>query len=476
MIPPQTSPNAPQPALGHFVAYALHRTKLPHFVTLVGLILLQRLKARYPSARGSSGHRLFISAFMIASKVVCDDTYSNQSWCIVAQKMFSLKEMNQMEREMCGYLEWNLNASTSEVDAFEAKIKAEHSTLAHNARKASLKAQQQAQLEAQQRAASPQVRPSSATSDRVTAALPQRSPYVKAQAARTPAAISTLTNPTAALPLPSASASSSSSTKRVSTPASLSASSTPSSALGHNIIPSSASVPTQLTSLASSMSYANEHRPYPSQRYRTEVPPFHPGSNGQSSSQPSSSHASSRRGSRTTCPATSVASSSRPSGSYGMNATNHYAQRDSYPEDAARTGSMSGTHTQHYSGRHFGNGEYDDEYMGTTVSPGTSSSIKHDSATWSAPKSSYLTSSSQRHHTSTTNSPSHLHSSPYPSLTNDSNQSSPDSQLCQTPSPVAASRSHYHNYRGDNHQSSVPLTKPVPIHGVPSYHSNAIQW
>jgi hypothetical protein len=45
---------------------------------------------------------------MIASKIVCDDTYSNQSWCIVAQKMFELKEMNQMEREMCGYLEWNL--------------------------------------------------------------------------------------------------------------------------------------------------------------------------------------------------------------------------------------------------------------------------------------------------------------------------------------------------------------------------------
>jgi hypothetical protein len=77
-------------------------------VTLSGLLLLQRLKARYPSARGSSGHRLFISAFMIASKIVCDDTYSNQSWCIVAQKMFELKEMNQMEREMCGYLEWNL--------------------------------------------------------------------------------------------------------------------------------------------------------------------------------------------------------------------------------------------------------------------------------------------------------------------------------------------------------------------------------
>ncbi len=49
---------------------------------------------------------------MIASKVVCDDTYSNQSWCVVGQKMFNLKEVNQMEREMCGYLEWNLVSFT----------------------------------------------------------------------------------------------------------------------------------------------------------------------------------------------------------------------------------------------------------------------------------------------------------------------------------------------------------------------------
>ncbi|WVO16292.1 hypothetical protein L204_103967 [Cryptococcus depauperatus] len=85
-----------------------------------------RLKRRYPAARGSSGHRLFISAFMIASKVICDDTYSNQSWGIVAQKMFALKEVNQMEREMCGYLEWNLNFTEREMLAFEAALRAEH--------------------------------------------------------------------------------------------------------------------------------------------------------------------------------------------------------------------------------------------------------------------------------------------------------------------------------------------------------------
>jgi len=41
---------------------------------------LQRLKARFPSARDSSGHWLFISAFMISStKAMYDDTYSNNN-------------------------------------------------------------------------------------------------------------------------------------------------------------------------------------------------------------------------------------------------------------------------------------------------------------------------------------------------------------------------------------------------------------
>ena len=116
---------APTPTLAHFIAYALHRTRLPSIVTFAALLLLQRLKARFPAARGSSGHRLFISAFMISSKVICDDTYSNQSWGIVAQKMFALKEINQMEREMCSYLEWNLNVMDDQVVEFEARIRAE---------------------------------------------------------------------------------------------------------------------------------------------------------------------------------------------------------------------------------------------------------------------------------------------------------------------------------------------------------------
>jgi hypothetical protein len=67
-------------------------------VTFAALYLLQRIKARFPAAKGFSGHRLFISASMLVSKIICDDTHSNKSWCIVGQGMFALREINQMEQ------------------------------------------------------------------------------------------------------------------------------------------------------------------------------------------------------------------------------------------------------------------------------------------------------------------------------------------------------------------------------------------
>ena len=35
-----------------------------------------------------------------------NDTYSNKSETIVAQDLLILREINQMEREMCSYLNW----------------------------------------------------------------------------------------------------------------------------------------------------------------------------------------------------------------------------------------------------------------------------------------------------------------------------------------------------------------------------------
>ncbi|KAI9441963.1 hypothetical protein BJY52DRAFT_1128812, partial [Lactarius psammicola] len=98
------------PRLDHFIAYAFHRTRL-HLCTP------SNVSRCSPTAKGSSGHRLFISAFMLASKIICDDTYSNKSWCIVGQGMFALQEC-----KMCLYLEWQLNVDPSTLRDFESHV------------------------------------------------------------------------------------------------------------------------------------------------------------------------------------------------------------------------------------------------------------------------------------------------------------------------------------------------------------------
>jgi hypothetical protein len=125
-IPPASASMDPTPTLAHFVAYALHRTHYSPNVAFAALLLRRRLKTRFPAARGSFGHRLFITSFMIASKVFADDTYSNQSWAEVAQNMFALNEISQMELEMCTLLEWNLNIQEADLVEFEARIYVEH--------------------------------------------------------------------------------------------------------------------------------------------------------------------------------------------------------------------------------------------------------------------------------------------------------------------------------------------------------------
>ncbi|GAA93519.1 uncharacterized protein L969DRAFT_51627 [Mixia osmundae IAM 14324] len=112
------------PPLVLFIAYALYRTRLPDCIILQSLLLLDRLKARYPSARGtsSSPHRLFLSSLMLSSKITMDDTYSNKSWAIVGGDFFALREVNQMERELFAFLGWNVVVTREELEAFVQRL------------------------------------------------------------------------------------------------------------------------------------------------------------------------------------------------------------------------------------------------------------------------------------------------------------------------------------------------------------------
>ncbi|EKM58854.1 uncharacterized protein PHACADRAFT_191173 [Phanerochaete carnosa HHB-10118-sp] len=50
---------------------------------------------------------------MLSYEVIRNDTYSNKLWSIISQ----------MEREMCSYLEWQLNVEPTALIEFQEKVK-----------------------------------------------------------------------------------------------------------------------------------------------------------------------------------------------------------------------------------------------------------------------------------------------------------------------------------------------------------------
>jgi Cyclin, N-terminal domain len=144
-VAPNTKPTETTISLPRFIAYAFHRTRLPTSVAYHALFLLARLKARYPAASCAYGHRLFLTSYMLSSKVICDDTYSNkvcidfisnfifsahicilQSWAIVGQGFYELRDVNLMEREMIHYLSFDLTITAAELEKFTLNVKANY--------------------------------------------------------------------------------------------------------------------------------------------------------------------------------------------------------------------------------------------------------------------------------------------------------------------------------------------------------------
>ncbi|TEB24062.1 hypothetical protein FA13DRAFT_1594310, partial [Coprinellus micaceus] len=116
---PEYHPSEPPVKLSHFIASIIHRGNIHPSVPYTALIFLQRLKSRFPDIRGSSGHRLILSALILASKFMCDNSYTNKSWGSIAHGMFTVVDINQMEKEMCSYLSWELTVNGRTLLDFE---------------------------------------------------------------------------------------------------------------------------------------------------------------------------------------------------------------------------------------------------------------------------------------------------------------------------------------------------------------------
>ncbi|ORY45193.1 hypothetical protein BCR33DRAFT_697317 [Rhizoclosmatium globosum] len=106
------------PPLPQFVAVLAARAKVPQNTLLCALVLVRRLaaKIRQP-AKGlpCSRHRIFLASLIIAVKYNTDAPIKNKSWVPLAGNMFSIQEINLMERQLLSLLDYKVHITAKEL-------------------------------------------------------------------------------------------------------------------------------------------------------------------------------------------------------------------------------------------------------------------------------------------------------------------------------------------------------------------------
>lgn len=101
-----------------FIYASFKKTRLPPQLVVLIVALLVRLKSNFPNACRSSeaaGHRLFLAAFMISFKTCIDDSFSNSSIVSLCNGVFGLSQINAMEKELLGLLDWQVHFNDYEL-------------------------------------------------------------------------------------------------------------------------------------------------------------------------------------------------------------------------------------------------------------------------------------------------------------------------------------------------------------------------
>ncbi|KAL5631174.1 hypothetical protein ACGC1H_006870 [Rhizoctonia solani] len=110
------------PTLSEYICDVISTARVERSNGIYAFALLGRLSVhrRVSIPHGTFG--LFITAYTIAGKMLGDNPYNNKSWCIAGQKMFTVEELNRMERKMCRDLRWGLDVDVEELKEVEEKM------------------------------------------------------------------------------------------------------------------------------------------------------------------------------------------------------------------------------------------------------------------------------------------------------------------------------------------------------------------
>ncbi|KAK2952185.1 hypothetical protein BLNAU_12888 [Blattamonas nauphoetae] len=113
-----TEPNSV--TLFRWVYHIYKMSKISPSGIILTCILLEQIHSAFPSLHFSNLNirRLFLIGAMVIAKVYEDVTYCNKDWVVIGDHSFTLRQINQMERELLTVLKFYISISVEEYDRF----------------------------------------------------------------------------------------------------------------------------------------------------------------------------------------------------------------------------------------------------------------------------------------------------------------------------------------------------------------------
>lgn len=108
----------PLPSLMTFINKLVRYTNVYTGTLMTTLVYLDRLKRRLPkTAQGlpCTRHRIFLSCLVLASKFHNDSLPKNTHWANYTDGLFTLKDLNLMERQLLYLLNWDMRVTSDQM-------------------------------------------------------------------------------------------------------------------------------------------------------------------------------------------------------------------------------------------------------------------------------------------------------------------------------------------------------------------------